>query len=735
MSDTDAVRRRRSLVSVSRSLEALAIAVLALVVTATALQLSAMRTAIVDETKRQMARLDMVFAEQTGRAVESVDLILRNAIETLRTGRANPPIDASAFDTLLQKRIAGVRQVKEVAITDAGGRVLYSSRPGPPQPLPVPDRALIRAQAQSLPTDLVFSGPFRGADDRWTSLMIRRIADADRHFAGAAVAYLNLHYFADFYKAVELTENGAILLHLRDGTVLARYPNNDAVVGQSYADLPPFNDILAHRIAGTVVMDSPLDGSRRVLAIRALKAFPLAVNVSVSESRVLASWRRQTWTFSLVVVAASAITVGLLLLLAHRSRQVEGLLGEYRAANEAAEEANTRLHEQMTERERAEAALHQAQRIEALGQLTGGVAHDFNNLLTVLIGNIELVQQSAGVNPWLAERLAAMHDAAERGAMLTGHLLAFARRQSLSPRPVDLNAVVWGMHDLLRSALGPGVDSETRLALDLWPAMVDPTQIELVILNLVINARDAMPNGGVVTVETENAPEPERRADPPGAGDYVILRVRDTGTGMTPEVQAKAFEPFFTTKPPGTGSGLGLSQVYGTARQSGGDVTIESALGHGTVVSVYLPRAQEPAERAAYDGPAAVARSSPNAVILIVDDDDAVRGTIYDMLKNLGYRVRQVGGGAPALALLRQGVAVDLLLTDVVMTGMSGLELAREARALRPRLPIVFISGYADLAGSDGPMRLHRMVKKPFRPADLQQQIEAALSDARAAAA
>ena len=727
MSDIDAVQRRR-LLSIGRALQALALAVLALNATATAMHLMAMRAAIVADAMRQIARLDIVFAEETGRAVETVDLILRTAIETWRRLQATPPVDSRAFNTLLERRVEGVRPVLIVAITDPDGRVLYSSEPSPPPELRPADRALIRAQATSANPHLVFGPPWRGPDGKWTSLMVRPSGSGSRP-AGAAIAYLNLPYFTDFYKAVELPENGAVLLHLRDGTVLARYPPDDAFVGRSYADLPPFKNILAQAAAGTVAMDNPFEGGRRVVAIRAPKAFPLAVSVSVAEGGVLAGWRQQTLTSSLVVLAASAITVGLLLVLAERSWQVEGLLGEYRTAKEAAEEANRRLLEQMAERERAEAALRQAQRIEALGQLTGGVAHDFNNLLTVLIGNIELVERSAAPDPSLHARLGAMRAAAERGALLTGHLLAFARRQSLSPRPVDLNAVVAGMQELLRSALGHGVQLEAKLAPDLWAAMVDPTQIELVILNLVINARDAMPKGGSVTVETENCHRlPSGRSEAPVEGEYVALRVRDVGTGMTPVVQARAFEPFFTTKGPGAGSGLGLSQVFGTARQSGGDVTIDTTPQVGTTVSVYLPRAAQPAERLPADDAAAAERSSDHAVVLLVDDDDAVRDTMADILTDLGYGVLSAPGGEAALALLQRGEAVDLLLTDVVMPGIGGFELARQAHALRPRLPIVFISGYADPTGTESHMRRHRLVRKPFRPADLQVQLESALA-------
>src|SRR5215472_15208053 len=246
--------------------------------------------------------------------------------------------------------------------------------------------------------------------------------------------------------------------------------------------------------------------------------------------------------------------------------------------------------------------------------------------------------------------------------MLTGGLLAFARRQPLSPRPVDLNAAIDGMRGLLQSALGPRMTIEPRLATDLWTAMIDPTQFELVILNLVINARDAMPDGGVITVETVNARRgPPLHSEEPAEGDYVVVQVHDTGIGMAPEVQARAFEPFFTTKPPGEGSGLGLSQVFGTARQSGGGVQIASSPGSGTSVSVYLPRAiieVAPSSVRAADvsGP-----RTTGALVLVVDDDAAVRTITCDILKDLGYSVLQADGGASALELLDDNHAIDAL--------------------------------------------------------------------------
>jgi signal transduction histidine kinase len=419
-----------------------------------------------------------------------------------------------------------------------------------------------------------------------------------------------------------------------------------------------------------------------------------------------------------------------LLLLAHRSRQVEVLAGEFRLAKETAEQANAALRQQMAERERAEAALRQAQRIEAVGQLTGGVAHDFNNLLTVLLGNIDLIEASGGRDPRTADRLVAMRGAAERGARLTAQLLAFARQQPLVPRQVDLNAVVTGMEGLMQSALGRYIRIANRLDPDLWPALVDPTQIELVILNLAINARDAMPGGGELLIETANVRlPPPQRAEAPPEGDYVTIRVSDTGVGMTQEVLAKAFEPFFTTKEVGSGSGLGLSQVFGTARQSGGDVSIESRPGKGTTVTLFLPRA--PAGVPAASAPVSLAPGAraEHRRLLLVDDDASVRETTAELLRNSGYAVIEAGGGRAAMECLRAEPDIALLLTDVVMPDMNGPALAAAARALRPGLPVVFMSGYSDLAGVTGGATLGRLVGKPFRPAELIEQIAAALSE------
>ncbi len=736
-------RQRCHLPSVSRSLQVAAITVTLLIIAATAQQLARVRDTMIANTERQMARLDMVFAEQTGRAAETVDFILRNTIDAVRQLPPGTPPQAAAMDDLMRHWVEGVRQVRGVCVTDKDGTIIFAS--GPPMQGNVPGalHAAVLWHAAHPDAGLRISDPLRETDGVWTALMTRRIDAPDGSFAGVASARMDMRYFEEFYQAIELREGGVILLHLRDGTVLARYPHNDAIMGTSYADLPPFKDILSQAMAGTVIMASPLDGGERVLAIRALKAFPLAVNVSVDEDQVLAGWRAQAWVFGIGAFVVCWLLMALMFLLARRSREVERLLVEFRNAKEATELANRRLIEQMEERERAEAALRQAQRIEVVGRLTGGVAHDFNNLLTVVRGNIELLSQAPSLDQRERDLLGAMRAAAERGATLTGQLLAFARRQPLVPRSVDLNAVITGMHDLLKSALGSAVAIETWPAADLWSAMADVTQIELVVLNLTINARDAMPRGGVLTIETANAlVGPPHRPGEPEAGEYVAITVRDNGIGMTADVLARAFEPFFTTKVPGAGSGLGLSQVYGTARQSGGGVRIDSDPGVGTSVTIYLPRASEMADPTPLPasvvpsaaGPGASQRGASQGAVLLVDDDPAVRVTVAAVLGDLGYQVRQASGGAEALELLRRDGGIEVLLTDVVMPGMSGAELARHAAEVRPRLTILFMSGYAAPEEITGALQRHRLVRKPFLPAELARQIEAALAENRALA-
>jgi signal transduction histidine kinase len=708
--------------TVSRSLQLTALVLLIIVSLLIAGRALEMRRDIIEDTSRQVARLDMVFAEQTGRAVETIDFLMHSIAE-----QASQPGPLPSAETI-SRRIAGVRQLLAIDLTDAQGRIVASSRAQPGEMLPEAARSLIEHASPQTDFGLQISAPIRGPDGRWAALMLRRRPGEG---TGFVVGAINLAYFEEFYKAVDLSENGAILLHRRDGTVLARYPAEEKVIGTSYADLPPFRDILSHDIAGTVEMASPIDGAVRILAIRALRAFPLAVNVSVDEGMILRDWRRQNLGLVGAVVAVTLMIAILLLVLARRTREVERLLGTARAAQRSAEAANGNLIVQMEERERAETDLRQAQRVEAVGQLTGGVAHDFNNLLTVILGNIELLQNNPAAAPFAA-RLATIRAAADRGANLTGQMLAFARRQPLMPRAVDMNALITGMTPLLQSAVGSHVTIRLALDPEIGMALVDPTQLELVILNLAINARDAMPKGGTLRLGAEARTLGEdKQPDAPPPGVYICLSVQDSGIGMTEDVLARVFEPFFTTKGPAGGSGLGLSQVYGVARQSGGKVSIDSAPGAGTTVSIYLPRTEAVVPAPPAVPPAAPqARPEGRARLLVVDDDVDVLATTALVLRRRGYEVKEANNARDALSRLEDDPDIDLLLTDMVMPDINGPELARRARALRPTLPIVFFSGYADPESLAGPLSAIRLLRKPFRPADLSAMIDAALEEA-----
>ncbi|BCJ89980.1 histidine kinase [Terrihabitans soli] len=391
------------------------------------------------------------------------------------------------------------------------------------------------------------------------------------------------------------------------------------------------------------------------------------------------------------------------------------------------EAANRQLASQITERERVESALRQAQRLEAVGQLTSGVAHDFNNLLTVILGNVRQMQKGA-TDAAQTRRLNMMAEAGERGAKLTAQMLAFSRRQKLEPKPVDLNETVASMRDLLQSTMGGSVRIETVLAKRLWPAMIDPTQIELAILNLAINARDAMAVGGTLAVETSNVSlgEPRSPSEPP-PGEYICVSVSDTGSGMPDDVVTKVFEPFFTTKEVGKGSGLGLSQVLGLAKQSGGGVRIQTKVGEGTSVKLYLPRASTATEVEPAPPPAAVTQRASGLTILLVDDDSAVREVTRSILQDLGYAVVEAGSGGACLDMLDTHKDIDLVLLDFAMPGMNGADVAREIRARSASMPILFATGYADAdalteADEDG------IVRKPFVESELADKLSRALN-------
>jgi PAS domain S-box-containing protein len=384
--------------------------------------------------------------------------------------------------------------------------------------------------------------------------------------------------------------------------------------------------------------------------------------------------------------------------------------------------ANAQLRAESAQREAAEAALRQSQKMEAVGQLTGGIAHDFNNLLTGIMGSLDLVQsllargQMAGMDRYVA---AAMSSAG-RAAALTHRLLAFSRRQTLDPRRLSPNRLVQGLEELVARTVGPNITLEVALAADAGAILCDASQLENALLNLAINARDAMPEGGTLVMQTANAeisPALAAQLDMQ-PGHYVTLAVADTGVGMSPEIAARAFDPFFTTKPIGEGTGLGLSMIYGFAKQSGGQVRIESREGQGTTVRLYLPRYPGSGEE---DDPPATPASAPRPghgeTVLVVDDEPVIRMLVVEVLQDLGYAALEAADGAAALELLQEEGRLDLLVTDVGLPGgLNGRQLADAARAGRPGLKVLFITGFAETAalGSGQLEPGMQLMTKPF---------------------
>jgi signal transduction histidine kinase len=462
-------------------------------------------------------------------------------------------------------------------------------------------------------------------------------------------------------------------------------------------------------------------------------AFAFATRHYLLETQPTAEYLAQHrgWE-SWVVLAGGVFSTGLLgalLMLgtghAHRAQQ---LVNERTFELEV---ANRRLMAEITERERAEAALQQAQRMEAIGQLTGGIAHDFNNMLTVISGNLELLERDI-IGATGKRFLIAAQTGVERGAQLTNALLSFARRQVLRPEVVDPSSLIEEFKELISRALGETIELRLRLSPESCSCSIDPAQYQAALLNLVINARDAMSEGGVLTIETRSIDIDSGHLanNEIGPGQYVVIKVRDTGRGMASGVRARAFEPFYTTKDVGAGSGLGLSQVYGFVKQSEGHVEISSELGAGTTVSLYLPRLHEAAAAGAASKRPSHERADATGTetILVVEDDGAVRDIVAAQLRELGYHVLTATDGPTAFTTLESGELVDLLFSDVVMPHrMRGDELARKALGKRPGLKVLLTTGYTTESRDDTKPQEFALLRKPYRQEELARAIRAAL--------
>ena len=418
---------------------------------------------------------------------------------------------------------------------------------------------------------------------------------------------------------------------------------------------------------------------------------------------------RLTWPSGVIAMGFYVFTVTVIVGLiqgmiwaSERQRASDEALRRLNAELEArVAERTAALTNEMAERTAAEAQLRQMQKMKSIGQLTGGIAHDFNNMLAIVIGSLDLARRrlSGAEHPQVTQCLNNAREGAQRAAVLTARLLAFSRQQPLAPQLLDPNKLVGGMSELLRRTLGENIHVETVLAGGLWRTFADPAQLESAIINLAINARDAMPTGGKLTIETANSDLDERYARAHAEvepGQYVLISVSDTGTGMAPEVVERAFDPFYTTKGAGKGTGLGLSQVFGYVKQSGGHVKIYSEIGRGTTVKVYLPRHLGAASTTLADEAekAALPLGTPDTIVLVVEDEEPVRHMTVDALRELGYTVVQASDGKEALRHLQLQPRVDVMFTDIVMPDMTGRELVDQARKSRPDLKVLYTTGY-----------------------------------------
>jgi signal transduction histidine kinase/CheY-like chemotaxis protein len=597
----------------------------------------------------------------------------------------------------------------------------------------------------------------------------------------SVIVGLSLDWLGAHLGELKRPANSTIGIADRNGVTVARFPDHDKFVGKMFP--PAVRPFINAATRGNGVVTG-YDGKDRMIGFVPSTEAPVGLFVSIGMylPDMLADLDRVTLQSTLLMIAGALISLLLALVVGQRfvRRPTEALLAAARrwtsgdltaraqlgelpgsefgslaaAFNDMASvlgrqrrklqelnatlearvhsrtqdlaESGKRLQVEMAERAKTEATLHQAQKLQALGQLAGGIAHDFNNLLTAILAALELLRARLPAGQaGLVRLLDTALGAAERGGKLSGQLLAFSRRQQLLPVPNDLNMTVITLANLLGSTLGRSIRIQTDLVQDLWPAMVDPSQIEAAIINLAINARDAMPEGGVLTIATRNAPLGVGEGLLPG--DYVAVRVTDTGTGMTPELIAQVFEPFFTTKEPGRGSGLGLSQVHGLAVQSGGDVRIESKPGEGTIVTLLLPKAESPPIAARPDSGSKHQATRRRARILVVDDDRDVRQMTGEMLTERGYSVELAADADEAVAMLQRNEGFDAILVDYVMPGIDGTSLVKILRSLRPGLRTLMMTGHAELQAGEE-IGTENIIRKPFNGATLDERLARVLA-------
>jgi two-component system, NtrC family, sensor kinase len=636
-------------------------------------------TALAEE--RLIRSLD-VQQEEAAKAFELVELTLHNAAD-LVAGMSNDDIRNNEPRLFLEfkKFASAVPTVQSVWIYDKDGRAIVSSSAHPPPAQSYADRDFFQAQLK--PGDSVYYGQVNNSQFNGEPFFtVSKRLDRDGAFAGVVEISVLPSNFFRFYSTLAYTEGLQYGLLRSDGLFLARYPAPPPAAAAALNERTGFRRTIARTPQGGMYeARSPIDGIKRRYAVRRFGDTPLYLTAGIADATI-----RSEWIAAMSAHLIFGVPVSLLLFLT--------LLTVLRRTQS--------LYREIDRRSVAEDSLRQSQKLEAIGHLIGGVAHDFNNLLTIIIGNLETAQRQLApsiddAQVKLARRIDNAMHGAQRAATLTKRLLAFSRQQPLSPAALDVNRLLNGLSDFLRRAIGEEVSLEIVGGGGLWPVEADAAELESAILNLAVNARDAMPDGGKLTIEASNSYLDEAYCAQHidiQPGQYIQLAVTDTGTGMTGDVTDRAFEPFFTTKASGHGTGLGLSQVYGFVKQSGGHVKIYSEVGEGTTIKIYLRRFIGSAPAPEAPKTERIAGRSGEC-ILVVEDDADVRAYVTDTLGGLGYDVLEAGGGDDALRLMDQHKTIVLLLTDVVMPGMNGRKLAEQARVRQPALKILFMTGYS----------------------------------------
>jgi signal transduction histidine kinase/CheY-like chemotaxis protein len=663
--------------------------------------------------------------------LQTLDLVYEHAIKTFDThklvatytsevvrGLTDQDIESRApvLRPQLARLIAGLPQVTNAWVIDASGRPLVAARPIPVG-LDARDRDYFQAQLPPGARPHV-SQLLRGkATDAIFFQLAWRREDPPGTFRGVTAVSVEPEYFRAFHGRVTAGAGYSMGLFRNDGVALVRFPTPMAdLLGASQRATGLEKEVAAHPHSGLYFGASNFDGERRLVAYRSVPDYAIYVTAGLPWSSVVRSWRGTMLSY-LAFGAPGTLALFLLSLSAYRhARREHAMLGK--------------LQQEARRREQAEDALRQSQKMEAVGRLTGGIAHDFNNLLTVVIGNLDMLIKRLGPEDARVRRSASLaKEGALRAAMLTQRLLAFSRRQPLEPQRVDLNQLVSGMTELVHRTLGEKISVHTKVEPDLPAAYVDPNQLESAILNLAVNSRDAMPAGGELTVSTARV-DVDEEGGAAAPGSYVAVTVADTGSGIPLALQDKVFEPFFTTKPHGQGTGLGLSQVYGFIKQSGGYVQLTSEPGRGASITILIPRApDEPPEAPSpKQDVAGVPHSVLRATILVVEDQPEVRRFAVEALRERGHSVIEASDAEEALSLLGRAPSISLVFSDIGLPGMDGRALARYVASRYPAVRILLTTGYAELRDGVGqsPPELDPL-PKPYTVEQLFVRLEAVL--------